>query len=161
MTDVERLYSESYPPSVLQPGPPPTVTLLTPSSVSLAAMPALVTITGTGFAPGMSVLVDGVVYPSGTFVSPTSATFVPDAESVGVQQVGVEVGGVSSNTATLTVTALAQGMTIAEVQAFVDAHDALADEVLVEERAGAARVTLIDWLEGFIAARDEEGEPTP
>ena len=27
-----------------------------------------------------------------------------------------------------------------------------------ESRGGAARVTLLDWLRGFIAARDEEAE---
>ena len=40
-------------------------------------------------------------------------------------------------------------------QAWVDAHADDADEVLVAERSGQNRITLVDWLEGFIAHRDE------
>lgn len=105
--ELEGYYSASYPPEIITPGPPPVIATLTPSSVSLAAMPATVTITGTGFAPGMSVLVDGVAYPSGVYVSPTSATFAPAASAAGTQQITVRVAGQTSNARPLTVTAVA------------------------------------------------------
>jgi hypothetical protein len=49
-------------------------------------------------------------------------------------------------------------LTVSEVQAWVDDHDEQADEVLALEQArgGQARSSLITWLEGFIAARDED-----
>jgi hypothetical protein len=52
---------------------------------------------------------------------------------------------------------------IPTVQAWVDDHADWADEVLAAERArgGGARRTLIDWLEGFIAHRDEEPNEEP
>lgn len=45
--------------------------------------------------------------------------------------------------------------TIADIQAWVDQNPDLADEVLAAEQARSSpRVTLIEWLEGFIAHRD-------
>ena len=46
--------------------------------------------------------------------------------------------------------------TVAEIQAWVDDHPDLADEVLASEQARPApRTTLVDWLQGFISHRDE------
>lgn len=46
--------------------------------------------------------------------------------------------------------------TIAIIEAWVDEHADQADEVLSAEQARATpRVTLVDWLEGFISHRDE------
>lgn len=47
--------------------------------------------------------------------------------------------------------------TIAEIQAWVDAHEDMAEEVLAAEqgRGAQARVTLVDWLQGFVSHRDE------
>jgi hypothetical protein len=47
--------------------------------------------------------------------------------------------------------------TIDEIQAWVDAHEDIADEVLAAEqsRGPDARSTLITWLQGFIASRDD------
>ena len=47
--------------------------------------------------------------------------------------------------------------TIADVKQWVDENDDLADEVLAAEtlRGSQARATLITWLEGFIASRDD------
>lgn len=50
--------------------------------------------------------------------------------------------------------------TIAEIQAWVDDHPEAADEVLAAEMLRASpRVTLVDWLEGFISHRDEGTVP--
>jgi ABC-type nitrate/sulfonate/bicarbonate transport system substrate-binding protein len=48
--------------------------------------------------------------------------------------------------------------TIGDIQAWVDDHPDDADEVLAVEdsRGDAARVTLLRWLEGFIAHRDDD-----
>ena len=50
------------------------------------------------------------------------------------------------------------GSTVAHVQGWVDDHPEFADEVLAVEQARgtSARVTLVDWLSGFIAHRDED-----
>ena len=46
--------------------------------------------------------------------------------------------------------------TVAEVQAWVDDNPDMADEILSLEEHDRARITLIDWLMGFIAHRDED-----
>lgn len=49
-----------------------------------------------------------------------------------------------------------QNFTIPDIEAWVDAHPDMADELLANERARTTpRVTLIDWLEGFISHRDD------
>ena len=46
--------------------------------------------------------------------------------------------------------------TIAFIQLWVDDHPELADEVLAAEEAEPTpRVSLVDWLQGFISHRDE------
>jgi len=49
-----------------------------------------------------------------------------------------------------------QNFTIPDIEAWVDAHPDLADELLTNELSRSTpRVTLVDWLEGFISHRDE------
>lgn len=53
-----------------------------------------------------------------------------------------------------------QNFTIADIEAWVDAHPDQADEVLAHEQARSTpRVTLVDWLQGFISHRDEGTTP--
>jgi hypothetical protein len=85
------------------PPPTPTITSLAPSSV-VNNVSTTVTITGTNFLPSSQVLVDSVVYPSGTYVSATSMTFDAMAPSAGTQQITVSNSGVVSNASPLTVT---------------------------------------------------------
>jgi hypothetical protein len=82
---------------------PPTITALNPTSVP-AATDTPVTITGTEFKAQSEVLVDGVVYPTGTYVSATEMTFVAHAESAGVQQITVRTGTMESVAFTLDIT---------------------------------------------------------
>jgi hypothetical protein len=50
--------------------------------------------------------------------------------------------------------------TIPDIEAWVDANPDLADEVLAHEQARSTpRVTLVDWLQGFISHRDEGTTP--
>lgn len=81
----------------------PTVASLAPASMAVGGSPTI-TITGTGFVPGLSVLVDGVAYPSGRWVSATQATFVAAAAAAGTQDISVSVGGMESNSVPLTIT---------------------------------------------------------
>jgi IPT/TIG domain len=86
------------------PLPTPTITSLAPSSVP-HDVPTLVTITGTNFLASISdVVVDGDAYPTGTYVSPTTMTFMSTASAAGTQQVVVTNGDVSSSPSTLTLT---------------------------------------------------------
>lgn len=53
-----------------------------------------------------------------------------------------------------------QNFTIPDLEAWVDAHPDMADEVLTHELSRPTpRVTLVDWLEGFISHRDEGTVP--
>lgn len=50
--------------------------------------------------------------------------------------------------------------TIAEIETWVDANPDQADEVLAAEQARSTpRITLVDWLQGFISHRDEGTTP--
>jgi len=51
--------------------------------------------------------------------------------------------------------------TIAQIEDWVDQHAHLAADVLTHERArgSSARVTLVDWLEGFIESHDGPDQP--
>lgn len=48
--------------------------------------------------------------------------------------------------------------TVEAVKSWVDRHDDRADEVLAAERArgSSSRSSLVTWLEGFIASRDDD-----
>lgn len=49
-----------------------------------------------------------------------------------------------------------ENYTVADLEAWVDAHADLADELLAAEQARQTpRVTLVNWLQGFISNRDD------
>jgi len=150
--------------------PPPVATSLAPTS-GFAILGCVITITGTGFAPNAVGLVDNGAIPlmSQRVVTPGTVheITVDFTGHVASHQIGVANGSVKSNTLTYNAVVLADDeltanvgdFTIAQIQAHIDAdHDALADEVLAAEQARGehARSTLITWLQGFIAARDED-----
>lgn len=157
-------FDASYPPSVYQPpAPPPVVTTLTPNTVSAAAGPTTITVAGTGFVASSTIRVDGIAVPT-VYVSATSLTTSYDPTAAGTTQFTVANGAAISNAVPFTVGAIVDdpaAYRVPDIKSWVDANPDWADEILAAERArgDAARVTLIDWLEGFIASRDEE--PTP
>jgi hypothetical protein len=154
------------------PTPDPTLTSLVPNT-SVVNVQQLVQINGTNFMPYSTVQVDSVDYQT-TYVSSTRLTYTFTPLTVGVKQVIINndpddaPGHEASSPLPYTVTATAgeepepdqvshpENFTIAEIEAWVDAHADLADEVLTHELSRPApRVTLVDWLEGFISHRDE------
>lgn len=141
-------------------GPKPTVTSVAPNTISAAAAIATFTVTGTNFVNGATGRTDGLNQPT-TFISATSLSFTFDPTVAGTVQVNVRnPDGQQSTNVPLTVAALADDTSLAtidEIKQWVDDHEAEADEVLAaeESRGDAARSTLITWLQGFIAARDE------
>ncbi len=87
--------------------PVPTITGISPSSITAGGPAFTLTVNGTGFLSGVNVSVNGVVVPS-TFVSATQVTaLVPPNQIVqpGTAQVTVaNPGGTPSNAVTLTIT---------------------------------------------------------
>ena len=140
------------------PTDPPTITALAPTTIMVDAETE-VTVTGTNFGSDYKVWQDEQQMAT-TFVSSTSLTFLALASSAGIIDVTVHGGAGVSNGLQITVTDVAadpSAFNIDAIQAYVDAHPAIADEVLAAETARGtnARVTLLDWLRGFIAHRDE------
>ena len=162
MTDY---YETSYPPSLWEPAEPPELLGIAPAA-GVQGTTVTITLTGTGFIDGVSVpYFNGVAVPSYTWVSETSMTIdgfvIPN--SLGSKPVTVHNGSAVSNAWNFSVTAVTSvkttpwEFTIAEIQTWVDANPDDADEVLDAEqsRGTSARVTLVDWLQGFISHRDE------
>lgn len=156
--DLDRYYDESYPPSLWQSG----VTNVAPATAIVGAAPFTLTVTGTGFTDDSVVSFDGDARPT-TFVSETQLT-ANVASPVGpARTVAVTVSTGGSASFTITATGVLSprdspaDFTIAEIQTWVDDHPDDADEVLAAEQArgASARVTLVDWLQGFISHRDE------
>ena len=143
------------------PGPAPTLASAAPPTLSAAAAATVVTLTGTGFVTGAKVLVAGAPQTT-TFIGATSVSFSYNPTVAGTVQLAVRNpdGQVSGNLAYV-VAALADDTSLAsieEIKIWVYDHDSEADEILAAEasRGSNARSTLITWLEGFIAARDED-----
>jgi len=145
----------------------PHLTSLTPNT-SVVNVSQTVTLTGTNFKPYSHIEIDEVDVPV-TYVSPTQLTYTTTPTVVGAKAVHVNnddpniPGHEASNSLTYTVTATVEEdpvsdpshFTIADIEAWVDAHADKADEVLAAEEAQASpRVTLISWLQGFISDRD-------
>lgn len=78
-------YDASYPPDILGGGPDPSITTLTPSTVSAAAGPTTVTVAGTNFAAGSVVEINQAAQAT-TFVSATSLTVSYDPSVAGTVQ---------------------------------------------------------------------------
>lgn len=141
-------------------GPAPTLASAAPPTLSAAAGPTTITLTGTNFVNGAKARVDGADQTT-TFISATSVSFSYDPSAAGTVQLSVRNpdGQTTANLAYVVATLQADPSlaTIEEIQAWVDAHEDIADEVLAAEQARgpAARSTLVTWLLGFIAARDE------
>jgi hypothetical protein len=141
----------------------PQISALSPNTVSAAAAATVVTVTGTNFVSGSVIEINQVAVPT-TFVSATSLTTSYDPSVAGTVAFSVRnPNGEESNSVGFTVTASTvvsdpAAYTIDEIKEWVDDHAADADEVLAAEnaRGGDARSTLVTWLEGFIAHRDED-----
>lgn len=165
MSMTERIYDESYPPSLWGGGGTgpndPHIDLLAPATGSAAAGAIAITVTGSKFDAGATVEVNNVAVPT-TYVSATSLTTSYDPAAAGTVMFTVRnPNSEESNSVPFVVSALTDdpgAATVAEVRAWVDDNPELADEVLEAEeaRGDAARVTLLDWLRGFIAHRDED-----
>lgn len=143
------------------PGPKPTLTSAAPPTLSAAAAATVVTVTGTNFKNGSKIRVNGAPQTT-TYISATSLSFSYNPTVAATVQLSVQNpdGQVSTNLAYV-VAALAADpslATIDEIKQWVDDNASEADEVLAAEQArgGDARATLITWLEGFIAHRDED-----
>jgi IPT/TIG domain len=97
-------YDASYPPEVLNPSPPAPLTLasLNPTSITAAAAPELVTLTGTGFTSASRVWADEEEQIT-THVSSTELTYMAQGDDEGSQTITVRRGAEVSNSIELTV----------------------------------------------------------
>jgi hypothetical protein len=143
-------------------GPAPTLVSAAPPTVSAASPSTTITLTGTGFIDGANARVNGNQQTT-EFVSATSLKFNFNPTAAGTVQLSVRNpdGKTSANLAFVVATLVEDPAlaTIEEIKTYLDdGHDDLADEVLAAEeaRGDQARATLISWLQGFIAARDED-----
>lgn len=154
-----------------------SLTSISPATFAAVGSTAVVfTLVGTGFATGTTINFCGTVFGAGnlTINSPTSATFTSPAPSgfagkVGVQPVWMINAAGPSNTRNVVVTATMSdpvdapllpgdpgAYVISIIESWVDQNPDLADEVLAAEQARETpRVTLVDWLQGFISHRDD------
>ena len=154
MTDLG-YYDTSYPASLWG----SAVTTVTPATAVVGAAPFTITVNGTGFTASSVVRFDGDSRPT-TYVSETqlTATVASPVGPARTVQVTVSTGGSAAFTITAaaTIREAPWEYTIAEIQAYVDENPDDADEVLAAEESRASpRVTLVDWLQGFISHRDE------
>jgi hypothetical protein len=143
------------------PGPAPTLASAAPPTLSAAAAATVVTLTGTNFVSGSKARVGGVDQTT-TFISATSVSFSYDPTAAATVQLSVKNpdGQVSPNLAYVVATVAADPSlaTIDEIKQWVDDHESEAEAVLAAEEARGthARTTLVTWLQGFIAARDDD-----
>lgn len=142
-------------------GPAPTLASAAPPTVSAAAAATTITLTGTNFVSGAKARVNGADQTT-TFISATQVSFSYDPSAAATVQLSVKNpdGQVSGNVA-FVVAALADDTslaTIEEIKQWVDDHETEAEAVLAaeESRGPDARSTLVTWLQGFIAARDDD-----
>lgn len=127
-----------------------------PATVATAGIPG----SWNGTAPASVADLQGGI-PNVVTASPATAwtagqyvqTLTADAAGRATWSGSGWVGGVAPGT---TVGENPGAFTVTQVQEWVDDNPDLADEVLALETHDRQRVTLIDWLMGFIAHRDEE-----
>ncbi|RPI10934.1 MAG: hypothetical protein EHM63_02445 [Actinobacteria bacterium] len=142
-------------------GPAPTLASAAPPTVSAAAAATTITLTGTNFVSGAKARVNAVDQTT-TFISATSVSFSYDPSAAGTVQLSVKNpdGQTSANLAFVVATLAADPSlaTIDEIKQWVDDHETEAEAVLAAEEARGpdARSTLVTWLQGFIAARDDD-----
>jgi hypothetical protein len=139
----------------------PSITTLVPNTVASSAAATLINVNGSNFVAGSVIEINGTPVAT-TYVSATKLTTSYDPSAAGTVQFTVRnPNDEESNSVAFVVTASIvedpSQFTIEEIKAWVDDHDAEADEVLAAEQARGddARTTLVTWLQGFIAARDE------
>lgn len=172
MSMTEHRYDESYPPSLWGGGGgsgDPAVTTLTPATLPASAGATAITVRGSRFVAGSVVEVNQAPVTT-AYVSATQLTATYDPTVAGTVQFTVRnPNAEESNSVPFVVTAGVEEeptvrelpgdvayFTVAQVQAWVDAHAHLAADVLLHEEArGAdARSTLVTWLQGFIESHD-------
>lgn len=148
------------------PKPTPTMPVITstdPVSI-IAAVPTLVRVLGTDFKSDAVIFQVGLGTLATTFVSATELTTTVTGAAAGTINLQVQDATPDwySQQYPLTVTAAVQddpsAYTIDYIKEWVDDNPDFADEVLAAEQArgGDGRVTLLFWLQGFIAHRDED-----
>jgi len=156
------IYDGSYPPEVYEPNP--RITTLTPSTVSAAAGPTTVTVTGQNFTDQSVVEINQVAQTT-TFVSETSLTVSYDPTVAGPVTFTVRDGQGESNSVPFNVTALAaadvEAWTVDQVKGFVLENPDLRPTVAAIERDGKARSTLLAWLDEGDEGEAETPEPRP
>lgn len=154
MTDLARYYDQSYPPSVWAPPVPATgATAGIPGTWSPAGStpPASVADLQAG-VPNAVTASPATAWTAGQYVQTATAGAAGRATWTGTGW----VGGVAPGTAKALPGDVGD-FTVADVQLWVDANPDLADEVLAAEQARPSpRSTLVDWLHGFIAHRDDD-----
>jgi hypothetical protein len=176
MSIIDQPYQESYPPSLWGGGGgagDPAISSLAPSTLPASAGATAITVTGARFVSGSVVEVNQAPVTT-TYVSATQLTATFDPTVAGTVTFTVRnPNDEESNGQPFVVTAGAEEepepevrelpgdvayFTVAQVQAWVDAHEHLAADVLVHEeaRGSEARVTLVTWLQGFIESHDGE-----
>ncbi len=147
----------------------PRITSLVPNT-SVVDVQVTVQINGANFMPYSTAEIDDVDVPV-TYVSATQLTYTTTPTVAGTKSVHVNnddpnlPGHVASNSMTYTVTATGEldphvanpgNFTIPDIEAWVDAHPEMADELLASEQSRMTpRITLVDWLQGFISHRDD------
>lgn len=150
--------------------PAPTNVSISPTSALYGAQ-LRPTLTGTNYLPGCKMVSSG---PGGVVEHPanvTGSTILVPVDLLTVPSSGFEWNFWAKNPdgqeSTSTFKTISIGASefdlppdfktanITVIQAWVDAHPEFADEVLEIEQREQNRATLLDWLRGFIAHRDE------
>jgi hypothetical protein len=143
--------------------PPPVVQTIFPTTGQVGVLITL-EVNGSGFNLALvpSIEINDVAVPTTSHSASLLTTdWTPPTE--GIHYVRVRnTNGLSTGYAPFTATAPVQddpsAYTIDYIKEWVDDHPDIADEVLTAEtaRGDDARTTLLSWLQGFIAHRDED-----
>lgn len=152
--------------------PAPTNSSIAPTSAIYGAQ-LRPTLTGSNYFPGCKMMVSGPGGVTEEATTLTGNTIIQPVNLLTVPSSGFEwnfwaknVDGQESSATfkTISIGASAEELaarpdlktaTIAMIQQWVDAFPDIADEALVYEQEHQNRVTLVDWLQGFISHRDE------
>jgi hypothetical protein len=140
---------------------PPALTSVSPNTVAVGAAPVM-SIFGD-IQNGMKFFADATEMAAVMGYPPDrwDVAFPAQAAAGTVQITARTVGGYVTNAIPVTITAVQEdpaAFTIDYIKEWVDDHPDLADETLASEEARGddARTTLLSWLQGFIAHRDED-----
>lgn len=168
------VWGDSYAP--VGPSGPITIKGVNPNTFAATTGSKVFVITGTGFVAPVTVMLGATTYTGGAVVvdSVTQITLtIPDgsvyaSSAGGLVDLWVTMTVGSTNHVRISVTATAGTVeapllpgdpgayVISVVEQWVDAHPDQADEVVTAEQGRPSpRITLVDWLQGFISHRDE------